>query len=312
MSMVGFPLLLIPLAIYNIIVFLMPGVSLAEPIVKLTLMSGAEWPLTLSDMLLALGILSAAVRGHQGRAPRREISHRSSVVADRIRRRRRRISAVAAVRQLDLFPARRCWRWWISCRGLRCAPGAGRRWRQPRRGEPGGPPSSRPNPSPNLNSSIPTRAGGAGSRFGRRIGAAGPPPTENGPSRHCDSLRRRRRCRRRGSSPAADRRGQPMGRTNVRRSDDLPRPAAGPAGRALAGTVGGPCIRKRRPPQAARLRSRIGGRDQLRDKDRIRRPLPAGALRPLRRRDHRDQRDAGGLCLQNDAVIYRRLWSIGA
>jgi hypothetical protein len=57
MSMIGFPLLLIPLAIYNIIVFLMPGVSLAEPVVKLTLMSGAEWPLTLSDMLLALGIL---------------------------------------------------------------------------------------------------------------------------------------------------------------------------------------------------------------------------------------------------------------
>jgi hypothetical protein len=57
MSMVGFPLLLIPLAIYNIIVLLMPGVSLAEPIVTLTLMSGAEWPLTLGDMLLALGIL---------------------------------------------------------------------------------------------------------------------------------------------------------------------------------------------------------------------------------------------------------------
>src|SRR5580693_10522991 len=57
MSMVGFPLLLIPLAIYNIIVFLMPGVSFADPLVKLTLMSGAEWPLTLSDILLALGIL---------------------------------------------------------------------------------------------------------------------------------------------------------------------------------------------------------------------------------------------------------------
>jgi hypothetical protein len=57
MFMVGFPLLLIPLAIYNIIVFLMPGVSLAEPVVRLTLMSGAEWPITLSDMLLALGIL---------------------------------------------------------------------------------------------------------------------------------------------------------------------------------------------------------------------------------------------------------------
>jgi hypothetical protein len=57
MSLVGFPLLLIPLAIYNIIVFLMPGVSLAEPLLKLTLMSGAEWPVTLGDMLLALGIL---------------------------------------------------------------------------------------------------------------------------------------------------------------------------------------------------------------------------------------------------------------
>src|SRR5882724_3711971 len=57
MSMIGFPLLLIPLAIYNIIVLLMPGVSLAEPIVKLTLMSGTEWPLTLGDILLALGIV---------------------------------------------------------------------------------------------------------------------------------------------------------------------------------------------------------------------------------------------------------------
>lgn len=55
--MIGFPLLLIPLAIYNIIVFLMPGVSFADPLLKLTLMSGAEWPLTLSDILLALGIV---------------------------------------------------------------------------------------------------------------------------------------------------------------------------------------------------------------------------------------------------------------
>ena len=66
MSMVGFPLLLIPLAIYNIIVFLMPGVSLAEPVIKLTLMSGAEWQITLSDLLLAVGIfmlLFAVIKG---------------------------------------------------------------------------------------------------------------------------------------------------------------------------------------------------------------------------------------------------------
>jgi hypothetical protein len=55
--MVGFPLLLIPLAVYNIIVFLMPGVSFADPLIKLTLMSGAEWQVTLSDILVALGIV---------------------------------------------------------------------------------------------------------------------------------------------------------------------------------------------------------------------------------------------------------------
>ena len=57
MSMIGFPLLLIPLAICNIIVFLMPGVAFATPLFTLTLMSGTAWPVTLSDMLIALGIL---------------------------------------------------------------------------------------------------------------------------------------------------------------------------------------------------------------------------------------------------------------
>ncbi len=55
--MVGFPLLLIPLAIYNIIVFLMPGVSFTDPLVKLTLVTGAELPVTQSDVLLTQGIL---------------------------------------------------------------------------------------------------------------------------------------------------------------------------------------------------------------------------------------------------------------
>ncbi len=57
MSMIGFPLLLIPLAICNIIVFLMPGVSFVTPLFTLTLMSGVAWPVTLSDVLIALGIL---------------------------------------------------------------------------------------------------------------------------------------------------------------------------------------------------------------------------------------------------------------
>src|SRR3982751_1331806 len=69
MTMVGFPLLLIPLAIYNIIVFLMPGVSFTDPLVKLTLMSGAEWTVTLSDVLLTLGILLLLAEVIKGARP---------------------------------------------------------------------------------------------------------------------------------------------------------------------------------------------------------------------------------------------------
>jgi hypothetical protein len=69
MSMIGFPLLLIPLAIYNIIVFLMPGLSFAEPLVTLTLMSGAEWSVTLSDMLVALGVFLLLLEIIKGARP---------------------------------------------------------------------------------------------------------------------------------------------------------------------------------------------------------------------------------------------------
>jgi len=67
--MVSFPLLLIPLAIYNIIVFLMPGVSFADPLIRLTLMSGAEWGITLADILLALGVLLLLLEVIKGARP---------------------------------------------------------------------------------------------------------------------------------------------------------------------------------------------------------------------------------------------------
>jgi hypothetical protein len=54
--LIGFPLLLIPLAICNIIVFLMPTLSLTAPLLTVPLMSGAAWSVTLSDMLVAFGI----------------------------------------------------------------------------------------------------------------------------------------------------------------------------------------------------------------------------------------------------------------
>lgn len=55
--MIGFPLLLIPLAIYNIIAFLMRDVSFAAPLFTVPLPSGTGWPVTLTDGLLTLGIL---------------------------------------------------------------------------------------------------------------------------------------------------------------------------------------------------------------------------------------------------------------
>jgi hypothetical protein len=67
--MIGFPLLLIPLAIYNIIAFLMPDVRFGEPLFKLALMSGAEWPVTLSDVLLAAGILLLLLEIVKGARP---------------------------------------------------------------------------------------------------------------------------------------------------------------------------------------------------------------------------------------------------
>jgi len=67
--MIGFPLLLIPLAIYNIIAFLMPDVRFGEPLFKLALMSGAEWPVTLSDVLLAVGILLLLLEVVKGARP---------------------------------------------------------------------------------------------------------------------------------------------------------------------------------------------------------------------------------------------------
>jgi hypothetical protein len=67
--MVGFPLLLIPLAVYNIIVWLMPTVSLSEPVLRLTLMSGAEWPITLGDMLLAFAAVMLLLEIVKGARP---------------------------------------------------------------------------------------------------------------------------------------------------------------------------------------------------------------------------------------------------
>lgn len=56
MFLVGFPLLVIPFALYNMIAFLI-GLSWTNPIASFGMMSGADWTLTPSDILIALSIL---------------------------------------------------------------------------------------------------------------------------------------------------------------------------------------------------------------------------------------------------------------
>ncbi len=59
MASIGFPLLLILVAICNIIAFLMPDLALSGPIplFPITLMSKDIWMVTLNDLLVALSIL---------------------------------------------------------------------------------------------------------------------------------------------------------------------------------------------------------------------------------------------------------------
>jgi hypothetical protein len=56
MFVLGFPLLLIPFAIYNMIAFLTPGVSWTAPVTTVHMMSGQDWVLTWEDILLACAI----------------------------------------------------------------------------------------------------------------------------------------------------------------------------------------------------------------------------------------------------------------
>jgi hypothetical protein len=57
MFLIGFPLLLVPFAIYNIVAFLMPGVSWTGALITVHMASTADCSLSAGDMLIALAIL---------------------------------------------------------------------------------------------------------------------------------------------------------------------------------------------------------------------------------------------------------------
>ena len=57
MYLIGFPLLVIPFAIYNMIAFLLPSLAWTDKVATIHLMSGQDWLLTPEDILLALSIV---------------------------------------------------------------------------------------------------------------------------------------------------------------------------------------------------------------------------------------------------------------
>jgi len=61
MYLIGFPLLIIPFAIYNMIAFLMPDVKWTSTLWTVSMISGARWEVTAEDMLLTFAILLLAV-----------------------------------------------------------------------------------------------------------------------------------------------------------------------------------------------------------------------------------------------------------
>ena len=56
MFLIGFPLLVVPFAIYNMIAFLI-GVTWTSDLAHIGMLSGADWTMTPSDILIAFSIL---------------------------------------------------------------------------------------------------------------------------------------------------------------------------------------------------------------------------------------------------------------
>ena len=57
MYLIGFPLLVVPFAIYNMIAFLTPGIGWTDKVASIHLMSGKDWTVTTEDILLVVAIL---------------------------------------------------------------------------------------------------------------------------------------------------------------------------------------------------------------------------------------------------------------
>jgi hypothetical protein len=57
MYLIGFPLLVITFAIYNMIAFLLPGLTWTASVATIHLISGQDWTVTPEDIILAFAIV---------------------------------------------------------------------------------------------------------------------------------------------------------------------------------------------------------------------------------------------------------------
>jgi hypothetical protein len=82
MWLVGFPLLLIPFAIYNIIAFLMPDVAWDGPATTLGMASGVQWAMTTGAWLIVLAVFMLMLETIKATrsSPRSIVDHALSLI----------------------------------------------------------------------------------------------------------------------------------------------------------------------------------------------------------------------------------------
>ena len=57
MYFVGVPLPIVPFAIYNMVAFLLPGIGWSQELVRIHMMSGADWTLTPGELLIGFSVI---------------------------------------------------------------------------------------------------------------------------------------------------------------------------------------------------------------------------------------------------------------
>ena len=57
MFLIGFPLLILPFVIYNMVAFLLPGIGWTQEMARIHMMSGADWTFTPGELLVGCSII---------------------------------------------------------------------------------------------------------------------------------------------------------------------------------------------------------------------------------------------------------------